>query len=351
MLTTPAAAARPGRPDRTGSVPRGRRLPALLASMALLVLASALSLAVGSGLLPLDVVVNAFLAPDGSPAQVTVTGSRVDRTILGIAVGAALGVSGALIQALTRNPLADPGILGVNAGAGFAVVLGVALIGITRIEQYLPLAFVGALLASAVVYLIASGGRGAPAPLRLTLVGIALGAVLTGMSQTLALIDANTFDRMRFWGAGTLADRPEGTLQTIAPFLAVGLVLAAFAARSLNALALGDELARAVGARPGGTRVLVVVAVTLLCGAATAAVGPLVFVGLMVPHAVRWATGPDWRWILVFSAVLAPVLVLLSDVIGRLIVLPAELQVGVVTALVGAPILIVLVRRANARVL
>lgn len=199
--------------------------------------------------------------------------------------------------------------------------------------------------------MIAGGGRGAPTPVRLTLVGIALAAVLTGMSQTLALLDVQTFDRMRFWGAGTIADRPEGTLAAIAPFVLTGLVIALLVAHPLNALALGEDLARTVGARTGGTRLLVVVAVTLLCGAATAAAGPISFVGLMIPHAVRWVTGPDWRWILAFSAVLAPVLMLVSDMIGRLVVLPGELQVGVVTAFVGAPVLIVLVRRARARAL
>ncbi|HXH33934.1 MAG TPA: iron chelate uptake ABC transporter family permease subunit [Plantibacter sp.] len=327
---------------------RSRTVGLLLAfhlALGLLAVATLLSVGIGSAMLPLDVVWRAFTEPDGSVSQITVTSARVDRTLLAIVTGLALGVAGALIQALTRNPLADPGILGVNAGAGFAVVLAVALLGVTSIEQYLPFAFLGAFAASVIVYLVASGGRGVPTPLRLTLVGVALGAVLTGVTQTLALIDVNTFDRMRFWGAGTVADRPAGTLAAILPFIVIGLLLAVVSARRLNVLALGEDLATSLGAKAALTRPVVVVAVTLLCGAATAAVGPIVFVGLMVPHAVRWLTGPDWRWILAFSAVLAPVLMLVSDVVGRLIVLPAELQVGIVTALIGAPILILLVRR------
>ncbi|WP_156759110.1 iron chelate uptake ABC transporter family permease subunit [Microbacterium karelineae] len=323
----------------------------LLACIAALAVAIALSIAVGSAMLPLDVVWAAFASPDGSVDHATVADARVARTLLGIAVGAALGVSGALIQGLTRNPLADPGVLGVNAGAGFAVVLAVAAFGFTRIDQYLPFAFVGALAAAALVYLVASGGRGAPTPLRLTLVGVALGSVLTGISQTLALIDVETFDAMRFWGAGSIADRPQGTLDAIAPFLAAGLLLAAASARGLNALALGDDTARALGAGVGATRILVVAAVTLLCGAATAAAGPIAFVGLMIPHIVRWATGPDWRWIALFSALLGPAFVLLADTLGRVIVLPAELQVGIVAALVGAPVLIALARTSRARAL
>ncbi|WP_430592421.1 iron chelate uptake ABC transporter family permease subunit [Humidisolicoccus flavus] len=326
-----------------------KRIIALLIAVFVLLTSIALSIVVGSGLLSIDTVWNALTIPDGSASHTTVNTARVHRTLIGLAVGIGLGVSGALIQALTRNPLADPGILGVNAGAGFAIVIGVAFFGVQRIGQYLPLACIGALLAVTVVYLIASGGRGAPSPLRLTLVGIAFSAVLTGISQTLALMNVQTFDRMRFWGAGTIADRPEGTFAAIAPLIVIGVLLAAVSARSLNALALGEELARSVGVRIVLTRMLVVAAVTLLCGAATAAAGPIVFVGLMVPHIVRWATGPDWRWILVFCVVLAPAFVLLADVLGRVLVLPSELQVGVVTALIGAPILVFLVRRVNAK--
>lgn len=328
-----------------------RRVLGLIAALLLLASLCVLSVVVGSAALPLDVVWQAFVAPDGSVSQVTVTSARVDRTVLGILVGAALGISGALIQALTRNPLADPGILGVNAGAGFAVTLAVAFLGITRIDQYLPFAFVGAIAASALVYLAAGAGRGSGSPVRLTLVGVAFAAVLTGFSYTLALIDTDTFDRMRFWGAGTLADRPAGTIEAILVPLALGLLIAAFCVRPLNALALGEDTARAVGVRLGATRVGVVLAVALLCGAATAAAGPLVFVGLVIPHAVRWITGPDWIWITLYSAVLAPALVLGADILGRIVVIPAELQVGVVLPLIGAPVLIALVRGRKAKAL
>nr|WP_231492317.1 iron chelate uptake ABC transporter family permease subunit [Glycomyces sp. NRRL B-16210] len=313
-----------------------------------MLLAIAASLAVGSAPLPLTTVWAALTRPDGSLDHLTVLDLRVPRTALAVLVGAALGLSGALIQALTRNPLADPGILGVNAGAGFAIVLGVALFGVTRIQQYLWLGFAGAVIAALVVYVIAARGPGGANPIRLTLVGVALSAVLSGASSTLALIDPQTFDRMRYWGAGSIADRPDGTIAAILPFIAAGLLLGLACARPLNALALGDDMARAVGARITFTRAAGMVAVTLLCGAATAAAGPIGFIGLMVPHAVRWLTGPDQRWVLPFSLILAPVLLLVADVIGRLVVWPAELQVGVVTALIGAPVLIALVRRAKA---
>ncbi|PWS48324.1 Fe(3+)-siderophore ABC transporter permease, partial [Streptomyces sp. ZEA17I] len=341
----PPPAAPPSRPTRRGT----HRLLGLGVALGVLSVAVLLSVAVGSAMLPLDVVWQALTHTDGSASHATVGDARVDRTLLGVVVGVSLGVAGALIQALTRNPLADPGVLGVNAGAGFAVTLAVAGFGVTRIEQYLPFAFAGAVAGSALVYLAASGGRGGPSPLRLTLVGVAFTAVLAGVSQTLALIDTETFDRMRFWGAGTITDRPTGTAGDIVPFVLAGLVVALCCARPLNAIALGDDAARAVGLRVGATRCGVVIAVALLCGAATAAAGPLMFVGLMVPHAVRWLTGPDWRWILAYSAVLAPAVVLAADVLGRLIVMPAELPVGVMMPFIGAPVLILLVRGSRAR--
>lgn len=340
-------------PVSGAAVPRSvRRWPfrafMLLVSVVALVLITLLSLAIGSRSIPLDTVLAALIAPNGSPEHLVVTELRIPRTILGILVGAALGVAGALIQALTRNPLADPGILGVNAGAGFAVVLGVAVFGITRIEHYLPFAFAGAVLATLLVYGVAARGGAGATPLRLTLVGIALGSVLGGFSSTLALLDPDTFDRMRYWGTGSIADRPSGTIAIVAPFIILGLAIALLVSRSLNAVALGDDLARSLGASMGVTRIITLVAVTLLCGAATAAAGPIVFIGLMIPHAVRWLTGPDQRWIMPFCLVLAPVLMLVSDILGRLIVHPAELQVGIVTAFVGAPVLIALVRRTRA---
>lgn len=333
--------------DATAASRRGMRLGLLLGAIALLALTACCSLFVGSRGLEPGVVLDALLRPNGSPEHVVILNLRVPRTVLGILVGAALGVGGALIQAFTRNPLADPGILGVNAGAGFAIVLGTAVFGVTSVALSLPFAFVGAIVTTFAVYAIARRGGGGATPLRLTLVGIALAAVLNGISSTLALMDPDTFDRLRFWGAGTLADRPEGTIAAVWPFIFVGLVMALLLARSLNAFALGDELAHSLGARVNRVRVLTIVAVTLLCGAATAAAGPIAFVGLMVPHAVRWLTGPDQRWILPFSLVLAPVLLLVSDMIGRLVVYPGELQVGIIVAFLGAPVLIYLVRRTR----
>ncbi|MCZ4067771.1 iron chelate uptake ABC transporter family permease subunit [Microbacterium sp. H37-C3] len=316
-----------------------------------LVLVVAASLAVGANPLSLDTVV-AVLRGEGSPeATFVVAELRVPRTVVGLIAGAALGVAGALMQAFTRNPLADPGILGVNAGAALAVALGMAVLGVRATSGAVWFAFVGALVVTVAVYLIGSGGRGAAGPIRLTLAGVALGAVLSGITTGIVLSDPDAFDAMRSWNAGSLLGRGWDTIVPVAPFIAVGLVLALVLGAGLNAVALGDDVARAQGANLAGIRIGVIVAVTLLAGAATALAGPISFVGLMVPHIARWLFGADHRVILAVSALLAPVVVLAADVVGRVLIAPAELPAGIVTAFVGAPILIALARRRRASAL
>lgn len=334
-----------------GHVPRRRRpgvlLLALLIACAVLALTASLSLFIGSAALSPADVFAALFHPDDLIAQVTVADLRMPRTLLGVVVGAALGTAGAMAQAVTRNPLADPGILGVNAGAGLAVTLAVAFLGLTRIQEYLWFSFAGALCSFLLLYAIALRGPHGATPVRLTLVGVAVTAVFTGASQSLALLRPQVFDQMRFWGAGSLADRPQGTLAVIVPFVLAGVFLALRTGRAANAMAMGDERAKTLGVPVTAVRVLMTVVITVLCGAATAAAGPIAFVGLMVPHAVRALTGPDQRWVLAFSVVLAPVLLLAADITGRLLVWPAELQAGIVTAFLGAPVLVLLVRRAE----
>ncbi|MFE4196892.1 Fe(3+)-siderophore ABC transporter permease [Paenarthrobacter sp. NPDC056912] len=321
------------------------RLLGLLSAVAVLVLVLWLSLVVGSKDVALGSLWPAITAYDGSPEHVIIHDLRLPRTVTGLVVGIALGLSGALIQALTRNPLADPGILGVNAGAGFFVVLGVALFGVTRIQEYIWFSFAGAVVATVAVYFIGSRGRGGATPLRLTLAGVALGAVLGGISSGITLLRPSVFDSMRSWSAGTLSNRTWEIFSTVAPFIVVGTVIALCLARPLNAVAMGDDTARSLGANIGRTRTWTIIAVTLLCGAATAAAGPIGFVGLMIPHVARWIVGPDQRWILAYTLVLSPVLLLVSDIVGRIVLRPGEMQVGIITAFVGAPVLIWLIRR------
>ena len=310
--------------------------------MLLLGTVAVLSIAVGAKQLPLTDVWQGLLHRDAAEYAV-VHRMRLPRTLLGLLAGAALGVAGAVMQALTRNPLADPGLLGINAGASAAVATGSALVGVGSVGGQVWFAMLGAAAVTAAVYVV-GGGRGAT-PARLALAGAALNATLYSYVSAVMLLDAASLERLRFWTVGSLASADIGTVRTVAPFLAVGLLVALAVARPLNALALGDDAARALSARPALVRGAVIVAVTLLCGAATAACGPIVFVGLLVPHLVRALTGPDLRWLLPYCAVLAPVLLLGADVLGRVLSRPGELQVGMVTAVLGGPLFLWLVLR------
>lgn len=319
------------------------RSAGLVVSVAVLAVIVVLGIAVGAKQIPLDQVWHGVFHYSGSDTDVVIRDVRFPRTLLGLLVGAALGLAGTVMQALTRNPLADPGVLGINAGASAAVVTAVSFFGITSLTGYVWFAFAGAAVVNVAVYVL-GGTRGAT-PVRLALAGTALTAVLIGYINAVNLMDTAALDKMRFWTVGSLASATLPTVTSIAPFLAVGGVLALLIARPLNAIALGDDQARALGARLTRTRVLAMLAVTLLCGGATAACGPIVYVGLMVPHAVQAVTGPDVRWILPYSAVLSPVLLLGADVLGRVVARPGELQVGIVTAVLGGPVFIYLVRR------
>ncbi|SDG70186.1 iron chelate uptake ABC transporter family permease subunit [Pelagibacterium luteolum] len=317
----------------------------LLACLSVLGIVVLASIAIGSRDIALPVVIDALFAYDDSNDHAIIQSLRLPRTLLGLLVGAGLGISGALIQALTRNPLADPGILGVNAGATFFVLIAVGYFGLTSLQSYIWFAFAGAVITTVAVYLVGSTGRRGATPVSLTLAGVAIGAILGGVSTALTLLNPSAFDRMRFWSAGALSGGTYEAVVTVAPFIVVGLALAAIVARPLNAVALGDDLARSLGANIVRVRTIVVVAVTLLAGAATAAAGPIGFVGLMVPHVARWVVGPDQRWIMAYTMVLAPVLLLVSDIVGRIIMRPGEVQVAIVTAFIGAPVLIMLARR------
>lgn len=338
-----------GRSDAPSAAPSGRSRSArpwlvLGGSLVILLAAVLLSLLVGSRALDPATVLHALLDPQPTPDHAVVWDSRVPRTLVGLAAGSALGVAGALIQGLTRNPLADPGILGVNAGAAFFVVLGAGIGGVASTAGSLLFAFAGALAATVVVYLIGTGGRRSVDPIRLTLAGVAFGAVLTGITTALTLVLPHAFDRLRAWHIGTIDVRSVEPAAVITPFVLLGIGLALVASRGLNALALGEDVAAGLGAVAWRTRLLAIVAITLLAGSATAVTGSIGFLGLVVPHLARRLCGPDQRWVVGLSVVMAPTLLLLADVLGR-VVLPQELEVGVVTAFLGAPVMVALARQ------
>ncbi|MFI5611005.1 FecCD family ABC transporter permease [Amycolatopsis sp. NPDC051903] len=318
----------------------------LVVLLVALVLVVVLSIAVGSRGLSFATVLDSLFHYDASnPDHLVVHELRLPRTLAGVLAGVALGLSGAIIQGATRNPLADPGLLGVNAGAALFVVLGISTLGISSVTGYVWFGFAGAAAAAVVVYGISALGRVGATPVKLALAGAAVTAALQSVTSGLLLTDSTTFDQFRFWQVGSLTGRDAATISQAVPFIVVGVVLALVSARMLNALALGEDTARALGQNVPLARAICALAVVVLCGSATAIAGPIAFVGLTVPHVARLITGPDHRWLLPYSALLAPLLLLVSDVVGRVIARPAEVQVGVVTAVVGAPVFIVLVRR------
>ncbi|MGH3872888.1 MAG: FecCD family ABC transporter permease [Pseudonocardiaceae bacterium] len=338
-----------GQPSATVSAGQGalrrRRVLVVAVLLALLAVVALASLAVGAKPIPIGQVWDAIWAPTGSDNDLVVRSLRAPRTILGIGVGIALGLAGALMQGHTRNPLADPGLLGVEAGAAFFVVVGIYALGVTSLFSYVWFAFAGAGVASVIVFVLGSLGRGGPTPVTLALAGVAVSALLGALTSALLLADLATLDAFRFWAVGSLAGRDAAIAVQVAPFLLAGLLLAVLNAPGLNLLALGEDVAYALGQRVAVTRWTGLVAITLLTGSAVAACGPIGFVGLVVPHVARALTGPDHRWLLPAAGLAGAVLLLSADVLGRVVVRPGELQVGIVLALVGAPFFVVLVRR------
>ncbi len=324
---------------------RPGRFAGLVCATAVLAGVTLLSIAYGAKPLPLARVVEALVAFDGSNDHLIVRSLRLPRTVIGIGVGAALGLAGAVMQGVTRNPLADPGILGVNAGASLFVVIAIYFFGVGSLGGYVWFAFAGAAVVSVTVYGLGSLGRDGATPVKLALAGAAMAALLGSLTTAVLLVDVATLDQYRFWVVGSIAGRDAAVAGQVAPFLVAGGILALVSSRSLNSMSLGDDIARSLGVRVGFARGISATAVVLLCGAATAAAGPIAFVGLTVPHVARAICGPDYRWILPYSAVLAAGLLLGADVVGRVIARPGEVQVGIVTALVGAPFFVALVRR------
>jgi iron complex transport system permease protein len=355
-MTQSTTAARADEPDLTFQRPpgarsrtpvRGKQALWLLAAVVVLALLTVASLAIGARGLPLATVWQALTQFDPVNGDHAVVHARIPRTVLGLLAGGALGLAGAAMQGVARNPLADPGIMGVNAGAALAVVTGIHVFGVSSLTGYIWFAFIGAAAAAVVVYVIASLGRDGATPVKLALAGAALSAGLFSLLNVILVSSQDTLDRFRFWQVGGIAGRDWSVLLPGVPFLAVGAVIVVFTGRILNGLALGDDMARGLGQRVGLARGVTALGIVLLCGSATALAGPIGFVGLVIPHAVRFLTGPDYRWILPFSLVLAPALLLGADIIGRVVLLPGEVPAGIMTALVGAPAFVWLIRRGK----
>lgn len=269
---------------------------------------------------------------------------RLPRAITAAIVGASLAVAGAIMQGLTRNPLADPGLLGIQAGAAFAVVGAVFFFRISALSTYAIFAFIGGGIAAAAVYALGSAGRGGPTPLKITIAGAAVTALISSLTTAMLLFNQRTLEEVRFWLVGSVAGRDFGLISQALPYLAVGLGIALVLGRQITTLTLGDDVAQGLGQSTGWIKTLSAIAVVLLAGASVALAGPIGFVGLVIPHVVRFFAGVDYRWILPYSMLVGGAFLVGSDVVGRILARPSELAVGVMTALIGGPVFIALVR-------
>lgn len=332
-------------PRRLASSRDHRRWCGLLVLLVLLAVTVSASIGFGANSLTPSEVWHGLWTPNGAEGDVIVRQLRLPRTVLALIAGLALGVAGALMQGHTRNPIADPVVLGISAGAAMCVVASISLLGVTGLHGYIWFGFLGAAVASVLVHLVGTLARGGAAPLTLALAGAAVHALFTALTAGMVIMDRQALDTYRFWTVGTVSGRPPELIFQMLPFIVLGLLVAAVNAPGLNALSLGEDVARALGVRLGLNRVAGMAAITLLTGTAVAVCGPIGFVGLLATHLARFLTGPDYRWVLLYAGLLGAGLLVLADTLGRLVARPGELEVGIVLALLGGPVFVHLVRR------
>ncbi len=309
------------------------------------------SLAFGSRIIAFKDVVDGLFNPSIDSYEAGVIGQRMTRTVFGLLCGGALGIAGALMQAVTRNPVADPSILGVNTGASLFVVVGIAFLNIGTASQYILFACLGAALTALFVLGIGSMGNGGPTPVKLVLAGAATSAILSSLVSAIIIPRSNVMDQVRRWQVGSVGGASWEDVATFGPLFVVGVLIAVITAPALNALALGDETATGLGVRTGVLRLVASLAAVVLCGTVTAFAGPIGFVGLLATHLIRLMLGPDQRFLIPMSALVGAIVLTGSDVVGRVLGRPGELEVAIVTAFIGAPILIIVAIRSKVRAL
>lgn len=322
---------------------------AMVLCMALLFIFAVFSISFGAKQIAFSKVIDVLLGKDVDSLEATIIQQRIPRTVFGILAGGALGISGALMQSITRNPIADPSILGVNTGASLFVVAGIAFLNITAAYQYIWLAIIGAGITAFFVYSVASIGKDGATPLKLALSGAAVSIVLGSLVSTIMLPDDRVLQAFRFWQVGSIGSATWDNISLISPFLIMGFIISMFISRYLNNLALGDEAATALGTNVVITRSVGALASVLLCGATTALAGPIGFVGLIVPHLIRLIYGSEMEKILPLSFLGSGILLLVSDLIGRIIGSPGETEVGIITAVLGAPVFIFAIRKGRVK--
>ena len=321
----------------------------LVIAIILLIVSIVSSLMLGARVVSYQELMDGLFYTNQDSYGANVVRKRISRTVFSLCCGVALGIAGVLMQAVTRNPLADPSILGVNTGATLFVVIGITVFNITTAGEYIWLALIGASITAVFVFGIGSMGRGGATPIKLLLAGAATSAALSSLVTAIIIPSAYAQDQFRFWQVGSVGSGNWDSIKIFLPFLIVGLLIAFISAPALNALALGDDVATSLGVRPGILRAFAIIAGVVLCGAATALAGPIGFIGLLATHAMRFVIGPDLRFLIPMSALAGAIILTFSDVVGRLIASPGELEVGILTAFIGAPILIILAKKSKVR--
>lgn len=316
----------------------------LVLGLCILLICLIYSVTLGAADIPLDKILASFIAFDGSYEHLVIQTVRLPRVLIAILVGSALAVSGALMQGLTRNPLADPGILGIESGAALAVVATIFIFGSSSLSVLTIVAFLGAGVTATLVYFLGSLGRGGATPLNLTVAGAALTALISSLTTAVLIVSQRTLEEIRFWLAGSLAGRDSNMLLQALPFVMVGLVVAFALGRQITTMSLGEDVAKGLGQKTAWIKIITAVSVVLLAGSSVALAGPIGFIGLVVPHMVKFYIKADYRWILPYSAVLGAILLLVADIAARLLLKPQELPVGVMTALIGAPFFVYLAK-------
>ena len=321
----------------------------IILCLTLLSIMAIFSISLGAKSIAFTKVIDVLLGNDPDSLEAAIILQRIPRTVFGILAGGALGISGALMQSITRNPIADPSILGVNTGASLFVVAGIAFFNITVAYQYIWLAIIGAGVTAVFVYGVASMGKDGATPLKLALSGSAVSIVLGSLVSTIMLPNNRVMEAFRFWQVGSIGSATWENIMLISPFLIVGFIISMFISGYLNNLALGDEAATALGTNVVMTRTIGALSSVLLCGATTALAGPIGFVGLIIPHIIRLIFGSEMSKMLPLSFLGSAILMLVSDIIGRIISLPGETEVGIVTAVIGAPVFILAIRKGRVK--
>jgi iron complex transport system permease protein len=319
-------------------------LAGLLLGILILCLSLIASITWGAANIAFGEIYQSFIAYDGSTNHLIIRTIRLPRSLIAILVGASLAVAGAIMQGLTRNPLASPGILGVNAGAAFAVVVGTFFLGSVPLNVYTWFAFAGAAITAVTVYFLGLLGRGGITPFNLTIAGAALTAFISSITSGILIISQRTLEEIRFWLAGSVAGRDINLVVQVLPYICIGLILGLALSKQITILSLGEDTARSLGQSTAVIKILAAISIILLAGSSVAIAGPIGFVGLIVPHLVRFLVGIDYRWIMPYSAILGAIVVLIADTCGRLIIQPSELPVGLMMPIIGAPFFIYLIR-------